>query len=85
VSVEPIRWTGDSLELLNQLRLPREVVYVTCRTSHEVAEAIKSMVVRGAPAIGVSAAFGMALAKSIFQVVIGGALVFAAGVLIGSS
>ena len=63
MSVEPIRWTGDSLELLNQLRLPREVVYVTCRTSHEVAEAIKSMVVRGAPAIGVSAAFGMALAK----------------------
>ncbi|HEX9493345.1 MAG TPA: S-methyl-5-thioribose-1-phosphate isomerase, partial [Thermoanaerobaculia bacterium] len=52
MSVEPIRWTGDSLELLNQLRLPREVVYVTCRTSHEVAEAIKSMVVRGAPAIG---------------------------------
>ncbi len=39
------------------------MIYVTCRTSHEVADAIKHMIVRGAPAIGVAAAFGMALAK----------------------
>jgi len=63
VSVEPIRWRGDALELLDQRRLPREMIYVTCRTSHEVADAIKHMIVRGAPAIGVAAAFGMALAK----------------------
>ena len=63
MAVEPIRWRGDHLELLNQLLLPRKVEYVRCNTSHEVADSIKSMVVRGAPAIGVAAAFGMALAK----------------------
>jgi methylthioribose-1-phosphate isomerase len=60
--VEPIRWRGDALELLDQRLLPREVVYVACRDAHEVAVAIRDMIVRGAPAIGVSAAFGMALA-----------------------
>jgi len=60
---KPIRWRGDALELLNQLLLPRKVEYVKCSTSHEVADSIRSMVVRGAPAIGVAAAFGMALAK----------------------
>ena len=60
--VEPIRWRGDALELLDQRLLPRDIRYVTCRTAHEVAEAIRDMVVRGAPAIGVTAAFGLALA-----------------------
>jgi len=60
--VEPIRWRGDALELLDQRLLPREIRYVTCRTAAEVAAAIRDMVVRGAPAIGVSAAFGIALA-----------------------
>jgi methylthioribose-1-phosphate isomerase len=63
MSVEPIRWRGDALELLDQRRLPREMVYVTCRDAHQVAGAIRDMVVRGAPAIGVAAAFGMALAS----------------------
>jgi len=63
MSVEPIRWRGDHLELLNQLLLPRKVEYVRCSNAHEVAEAIRSMVVRGAPAIGVAAAFGLAMAK----------------------
>jgi len=63
VSVEPIHWNGDVLELMDQRRLPREMIYVTCRTAHEVADAIRHMIVRGAPAIGVAAAFGMALAK----------------------
>jgi len=62
-AVEPIRWRGEVLELLDQRRLPREVVYVTCRDAHETAVAIRDMVVRGAPAIGVTAAFGMALAR----------------------
>jgi methylthioribose-1-phosphate isomerase len=60
--VEPIRWRGDALELLDQRLLPREMTYVACHDAHEVAVAIRTMVVRGAPAIGVTAAFGMALA-----------------------
>jgi methylthioribose-1-phosphate isomerase len=63
VSVEPIRWNGDSLELLDQRLLPQKTVYVTCRTAAEVAQAIRDMVVRGAPAIGCAAAFGVVLAK----------------------
>jgi methylthioribose-1-phosphate isomerase len=57
-----LRWDGEALQLLDQRLLPREEVWVACRTASEVAEAIRTMVVRGAPAIGVSAAFGMALA-----------------------
>src|SRR4051794_8742714 len=60
--VEPIRWRGEALELLDQRLLPREVHYVACRDAHEVAVAIRDMIVRGAPAIGASAAFGIALA-----------------------
>src|SRR5258707_15100681 len=60
--VEPIRWRGEALELLDQRLLPREVHYVACSDAHEVAVAIRDMIVRGAPAIGVSAAFGIALA-----------------------
>jgi methylthioribose-1-phosphate isomerase len=62
MTVEPIRWRGEALELLDQRLLPREVLYVACRDAHEVAVAIRDMIVRGAPAIGVSAAFGIALA-----------------------
>jgi methylthioribose-1-phosphate isomerase len=61
--VEPIRWRGDRLELLDQRLLPDKKVYVTCRTAEQVARAIKDMVVRGAPAIGCAAAFGVALGK----------------------
>src|SRR4051794_34583352 len=60
--VEPIRWRGEALELLDQRKLPREVDYVACRDAHEVAVAIRDMIVRGAPAIGVTAAFGIAMA-----------------------
>src|SRR5690349_1415826 len=51
-----------ALVLVDQTRLPRETVLVSCRTPDDVAHAIKSMQVRGAPAIGVAAAYGMALA-----------------------
>src|ERR1700682_4123974 len=61
-AVEPIRWRGDVLELLDQRRLPREGRGVTRRDGHETAVAIRDMIVRGAPAIGVTAAFGIALA-----------------------
>lgn len=63
MGVHPIIWRGDALDLLDQRRLPREEVYVTCRSAAEVADAIRTMVVRGAPAIGVTAAFGIALAR----------------------
>jgi methylthioribose-1-phosphate isomerase len=63
MAVEPMRWRGDRLELLDQRLLPDQMVYVTCRTAAEVAHAIRDMVVRGAPAIGCAAAFGVALSK----------------------
>jgi methylthioribose-1-phosphate isomerase len=60
--VTPLRWDGNALFLLDQRLLPREEKWIACRTASEVADAIRTMVVRGAPAIGVSAAYGMALA-----------------------
>jgi methylthioribose-1-phosphate isomerase len=57
-----VAWLGDRVLLLDQRRLPTEEVSVECRTWEEVAEAIRSLAVRGAPAIGVTAAFGAALA-----------------------
>jgi methylthioribose-1-phosphate isomerase len=56
-----IEWTDDGVRMIDQLKLPTQEVYVTCRTYQEVAEAIRSMVIRGAPAIGVAAAMGVAL------------------------
>jgi methylthioribose-1-phosphate isomerase len=63
VAVEPIRWRGDSLELLDQRALPDRTVYVTCWSAEDVAAAIRDMVVRGAPAIGCAAAFGVVLGR----------------------
>jgi len=59
--IETIQWTPDGVVMIDQTRLPREEVYVTCRTHEEVADAIRTMVIRGAPAIGVAAAMGVAL------------------------
>jgi methylthioribose-1-phosphate isomerase len=64
VAIEPIRWKGDRLELLDQRMLPDKTTYVTCRTAAQVADAIRDMVVRGAPAIGCAAAFGVVLGSS---------------------
>ena len=60
--IRPIRWTGDALELLDQRKLPFVVEYVRCGDSDEVAEAIHALTVRGAPAIGIAAAWGVVLA-----------------------
>lgn len=60
--MEPIKWLDDRLILLDQRRLPNVVEYLACRTSGDVFEAIRNMIVRGAPAIGVAAAYGMVLA-----------------------
>jgi methylthioribose-1-phosphate isomerase len=59
--VETIQWTDAGVVMIDQTRLPREQKFVTCRTYLEVADAIKTMVIRGAPAIGVAAAMGVAL------------------------
>jgi methylthioribose-1-phosphate isomerase len=59
--VETIQWTDAGVVMIDQTRLPREQVFVTCCGYREVAEAIRSMVIRGAPAIGVAAAMGVAL------------------------
>jgi methylthioribose-1-phosphate isomerase len=59
--VETIQWTEAGVVMIDQTRLPFEERYVTCRTYEEVAGAIRGMVIRGAPAIGVAAAMGVAL------------------------
>ncbi|HZN03195.1 MAG TPA: S-methyl-5-thioribose-1-phosphate isomerase [Candidatus Polarisedimenticolia bacterium] len=56
-----IEWGEGGVLLLDQRRLPEEEIYLTLRTPEEVAEAIRGMAIRGAPAIGVAAAFGIAL------------------------
>ncbi|WP_051361720.1 S-methyl-5-thioribose-1-phosphate isomerase [Solimonas soli] len=61
-NVSPIIWDGDQLRLLDQRVLPHEVRYIACRGAADVAEAIHGMAVRGAPAIGIAAAYGMVLA-----------------------
>jgi len=60
--IAPVRWAGDRLLLLDQTRLPREELTREFACWEDVAEAIRTLVVRGAPAIGVTAAFGVALA-----------------------
>ncbi|HEX7287576.1 MAG TPA: S-methyl-5-thioribose-1-phosphate isomerase [Candidatus Angelobacter sp.] len=59
--IKTLEWTLDGVRFIDQTRLPTEELYVTCRTYQEVADAIRTMIVRGAPAIGVAAAMGIAL------------------------
>ena len=59
---EVVRLEGDRVVLLDQRRLPDEAVELECRSAGEVAEAIRALAIRGAPAIGVAAAMGYALA-----------------------
>jgi len=56
-----IAWEDDVIVMVDQRKLPASEVYVRCKTGNEVAKAIKNMVIRGAPAIGVAAAMGVAL------------------------
>jgi len=56
-----IEWKDDAVVMIDQRKLPASEVYVTCKTANEVAKAIKTMVIRGAPAIGVAAAMGIAV------------------------
>jgi methylthioribose-1-phosphate isomerase len=59
--IKTVEWTNQGVRFIDQRRLPTEEVYVVCRNYEEVAAAIRDMAVRGAPAIGVSAAMGVAL------------------------
>jgi methylthioribose-1-phosphate isomerase len=62
--IKTVEWTKDGVRMLDQRLLPGEEKYLMLRSYDEVAEAIKKMVIRGAPAIGVSAAMGIALGAS---------------------
>jgi methylthioribose-1-phosphate isomerase len=59
--IQTLEWTEQGVRFIDQTKLPTEETYVTCKTYEQVAEAIRTMVVRGAPAIGVAAAMGIAL------------------------
>src|SRR5271169_3212042 len=59
--IQTLEWTKSGVVFIDQTKLPTEEVYVTCTTHQQVADAIRNMVVRGAPAIGVAAAMGIAL------------------------
>ena len=59
--IQTLEWTDSGVRFIDQTKLPTEETYVTCTTYQEVADVIRNMVVRGAPAIGVAAAMGIAL------------------------
>jgi methylthioribose-1-phosphate isomerase len=59
--IKTLEWTDTGVRFIDQTKLPTEEVYVTCKNYEEVADAIRTMIVRGAPAIGVAAAMGVAL------------------------
>src|SRR5438093_1552385 len=62
--IKTVEWTSEGVRMLDQRLLPNEEKYLMLRSYEEVADAIKKMAVRGAPAIGVSAAMGLALGAS---------------------
>ena len=59
--IETVYWTDEGVVMIDQTKLPSEEIWVTCRSYKEVADAIRTMIIRGAPAIGVAAAMGVAL------------------------
>jgi methylthioribose-1-phosphate isomerase len=59
--IQTLEWTDQGVRFIDQTKLPTEEVYITCTTHEQVADVIRNMVVRGAPAIGVAAAMGVAL------------------------
>ena len=66
LNIIPVRWTDEGVEMLDQRLLPTEEKWLLLKTYDDVAKGIKDMVVRGAPAIGVSAAYGIALGAKTF-------------------
>ena len=62
MSLKTVEWRDNSVVMIDQTKLPNELLFITCTDYMQVANAIKTLVIRGAPAIGVSGAFGLALA-----------------------
>lgn len=73
-TIRAVHWRGDRLSLLDQRLLPFEEIFVDCRSAAEVAQAIRDLVVRGAPAIGIAAAWGVVLAAQNEPAMLGQAL-----------
>lgn len=65
--LRPIEWRGDHLHLLDQRRLPNQVEYLRCSSAEQIADAIRDLAVRGAPAIGIAGAWGLVLAAQQLQ------------------
>jgi methylthioribose-1-phosphate isomerase len=63
--IVPVEWRGEAVGILDQRELPHREVMLECRTVDDVVQAIRSLAVRGAPIIGVAAAYGMALAATV--------------------
>ena len=59
--IQTLEWTDQGVRFIDQTKLPTEETYVTCKSYEQVADAIRTMIVRGAPAIGVAAAMGIAI------------------------
>ena len=66
--MKTLEWEDNRLKLIDQTKLPDELTYVWCDNYQDVIVAIRDMVVRGAPAIGVAAGFGMALADMLIWI-----------------
>src|SRR5580704_17429537 len=68
MDITPLRWldppAGPAIELLDQTRLPAEETYLTCTDVPQLVDAIRRLAVRGAPMLGVAAAYGVALAAA---------------------
>jgi methylthioribose-1-phosphate isomerase len=75
----PLRWDGEALHVLDQTRLPAEEVVITLRGADDTAEAIRRLAVRGAPLIGIAAAYGLAM-----EIARGGSIERGAAVLAGA-
>src|SRR5512145_2055974 len=56
-----VKWQRNAVQIIDQTKLPNKLVYLTCKDHREIAKAIKSLVVRGAPAIGICAALALLL------------------------
>ena len=61
-SLRTVEWKNNKVRMIDQTKLPNELVFVEYDNFNQVADAIRTLVVRGAPAIGISGAFGLALA-----------------------
>ena len=53
-----VKWRRNAVQIIDQTKLPNRLVYLTCKDHHDIAKAIRSLAVRGAPAIGICARFG---------------------------